>query len=484
VSKASSSKPPDRSTAGGQQAGPRARATAPVSPEHQHLLALQRHAGNQAVAGMAVQRIPDPADPRAWATEVNGRVEGVQDAVLAAQTRLNAEARVAIEALRSTQRVYDSYEKRYDTALATFKKNVESAQAAETMLREVLQLAATFALAEFVPLYTTATKAVSGVTETIDKAVKATRAGRTAAAGAGVAGVVLAPEPSKESSKDITQSATDWKGLVSTALSSYQTNLDGNTSLATMSRDCITTVRFLGRVRDGSFAAGVDPRTTPEGQQADAFGTNAAAVQGHLATIGTGSVSNAAVAFNDAATRELDRVTVPELEKQIATKWISSLGPGQLDEIDTAEAYLKSIKVIGPGSTLGYDTGVYTTGDDEQMIKMLADIETMCRSMVGQSAEWLGKDLMSFIGGGGRIRDSHNRTWAATAPPGISQEGGGSVTITGYRIDKSMWDMDSWEWSRPADLKQQLLRDVTFRIVTNGPTGGGATAPGPVLNAL
>jgi hypothetical protein len=421
---------------------------------------------------VTVQRDETEDANKKWAEESNAKIETVQDAVSKAKTNLNGDAQKAVEAVRGAQTSYTAFDKKYNDALERFKDGVSAAQEKEKEFRENVKFVGNLLLCYASPFYKAATGAAGSVLGTIESVAKLAE---------GI-GAVPKPKdkPAGESDKNVGPSPqVDWSGLLTTTIDSFEKTLSQNKSLDSMSDQCIQLVRFLGSVRSGTFS-GSDPRGSTQGDKVTTMADNATGITGGLSAIGTSEVSGPATPFRAETAKSLDKVTGLELEQRIAMKWISGLTKDQLDEIDTAEDYLSMIKVIGAeGSRLSYDTGMITTSDDEQIVQMLAQVEHEAMNLVGQTADWLGGRRFADAVAG-EIRDDAGRTWNAAATKGTSEEGGGQVRITAYSVARSQSEAAGWEWSRPANLREQLFRDVTFTVTPTGPTGGGVVE-GPVL---
>ena len=485
--------------------------TGPRTPAQ--LLALQRSVGNRAAsatlkanpeglatasrplspAEVTVQRTVTEAD-RAWARTTNGSIEQIQDAVTAAEGEIDTDATAASEALKVVRTEYTHFEERYWNAVSRFTRGVESAQAREQQLRDSFQTTVELALFAATGPGKAAFSAVSGAVEIMDETYKVFEAAQNTLS-------LLettfpgAPQPSAPlpgPSPDI-----DWSAALTTAISVLDGTLEQRRHLTRMSAACNKHVRFLGTVRDGSFA-GTTPAQTPAGLAATRLAENVSRVTAALGVLGRGSISGPAVAFMNAAVPLLKGKSGRDLEQELAIRWIGGLSFGQLDEIDTADDYFISIGLIdGRGNRLALDTGWWD--DPEELIYYLARTERRAMQLVGDSADWMGAFIKTPIdlplevrGSGplarrichepgpflGRIRDSRGKYWRAEAPGHTSREDGGHVRITGYTIDRE--NRTGWQsWGRSEVEKMEA--EVTFRVTPVGQTGGGA---GPLLPSV
>jgi hypothetical protein len=434
-----------------------------------------------------VQRTVTEAD-RAWAQTTMATVERVQDAVTAAQRRVNTDATAASEALTVVQEEYVAFEERYWKAVDRFTRGVEAAQAREQQLRDSIQTTVELALFAATGPWTAARIATSAAVKTLDQTYKYFEAAQNASslldtAVPGSADPSAKPRPGP--SPDI-----DWSAALSTAISTLDETIKQHSSLTDMSDACIRQLRFLGSVRDGSFA-GENPAAKPDGLAATRLAENLATVVSNLGSLGGGSISDPAVTFKETAVPLLKQKSGTDLEQELAIRWIGSLSYKDLDEIDTADDYFISINLIdGRGNRLALDTGWWD--DPEELIWYLARTERRAMQMVGESFAWMGAFIKTppelpevIIGSGpfarkvcrepgpflGMIRDSSGKIWRAEAPGRTSREDGGSVRVTGYTIDREKrtgWD--SWGTS----AVERMESEVTFRVVPVGDTGGGA----------
>jgi hypothetical protein len=447
----------------------------PTRPTHMtanQLMTLQRRVGNRAVSGLVtpVQRAePNDAEKR-WAEAANTSVELVQDAVTKARDNLEKDARDALTAIRDVQTGYVTFEGKYDEALGNFIAGMAAAKAAQAKVDELkgfAKEAGDLVLGRYFKLLSEIKSKADKVLGYIDKAARVVK--------------LLTPSPHPRPERPDRPGQANWSDLLSTTITAFETTLQQNAMLNALSSRCTENVRFLGRVRTGGFA-GPSAESSPEGLRVAAMADNAAAAVSALSTVGTGEVSEPAKQFAAAAKAHLDKVTVRRLEQDIAIRWMGALSPDELDQIEVAEDYLASIGVINAGGNrLDYDTGIITTDVDEKLIQWLAKAESTAMSMVGHNAEWLGG---RSVGGSvvGQIRDNRNRHWNAAAPAGTSENGGGTVRITTYWINRNPGESSSWEWSHSANLQLYLRNQVGFEVLPLGSTGGGATAEGPVLN--
>jgi hypothetical protein len=444
-----------------------------------------------AAADVTVQRTVTEAD-RAWAQTTNASVEQVQDAVTAAQRKVNTDATAASAALKIVQTEYAHFERRYWNAVGRFTRGVEAAQAREQQLRDSIQTTVELALFGVTGPWTAASVAASKTVKAMEETYKYFEAVQNTlsvldTAFPGAAQPSAAPQPGP--SPDI-----DWSAALSTAISILDETVKQHGRLTDMSAACIRHIRFLGGVRNGSFA-GENPAQTIEGLAATRLAENVVRVTTDLGTLGGGSISEPAVTFKDAAVPLLQAKSNRDLEQELAIRWIGGLSWDQLDEIDTADDYFISIGLIdGRGNRLALDTGWWD--DPEELIYYLARTERRAMQLVGDTVDWMGAFVRTPIelpfevrGSGpfarrfcpvpppflGMIRDSHGALWRAEAPGRTSREDGGYVRVTGYTIDRE--NRTGWEsWGRSE--VQQMEAEVTFRVTPIGETGGGA---GPLL---
>ncbi len=453
------------------------------------MLALQRSAGNQAATTLTaghgspvtVQREVS-AEDRTWAQTSNTSVERVQDAVSAAQTRLNADTELAITSLDTVRTGFTAFETRYYEAADRFTRGVRTAQTNEQQRRDGLAAAASLVLFAAAGPWAVASNSTVAMLRTVNDSkgyVDALTA--TGQVGTAVLPASTLPAPPPATLDPGRPRDLDWSAAMSTAINTLRTSLQQNRALQSISETCTRTVRYLGHVRDGSHP-GADARTGPEGVAAQALAEHAADVVARLAAIGPGTISGPAQTFQSTALPLLTAKTGHDLEQEMALRWISRLGDDQLDEIDTADEYLKNVGIIDAnGNRLSMDTGSYTTDVDERLIRMLARVETAAMDHVGTAATWLGgTSLAPGMRVFGRVRDDHNREWNASAPAGTTTEGGGSVRIESYQINRE--DRSGWTSYGQAE-QQQMYSEVLFRVRPVGNLGGGAPAPTAVLNA-
>lgn len=438
-------------------------------------------AGEQALSlqrtGPVVQRAGDISTKK-WAEETNGRIERVQDALTSAKKTVSADGRKAVTAIRATQTTYDAFEKKYDHAMDNFKSGVESAQAKEKEMRDNISFVAGVVFGYVSPFWSGLKGAFDGQVSKIASTAKL----------AGSLGLITKDGKNANDKKDAggesdkhvgPSEKVNWKELLNTTITSFESTLQQNESLEAMAEDCIKSVRFLRSVAVGTFA-GSEPQSSAEGAKSAKMADQADKIIAALSSFDATQISGPAEEFQKKASDELEKKTVNELEQNIAIKWMSSLTGAQLDEIDTAEDYLKMIGLIDKeGNRLNYDTGAITTDLDERIIQMLARVENAAMAHVGQTAEWLGgKPFGESVGG--RIRDGEGHSWNASATKETSEQGGGYVQIISYSIRKLSGEYDSWEWELPAgfrETQEMLYQNVTFRVVPSGPTGGGGHVP-------
>ncbi|MGH3903644.1 MAG: hypothetical protein ACRDTE_05550 [Pseudonocardiaceae bacterium] len=478
------------------------------------LLALQRSVGNRVTSATLKANPANPANPvtasrsiavdvtvqrtvteadRAWARTTNTSVEQVQDAVTAAQREVNTDATAASAALKVVQTEYTHFEERYWHAVSRFTRGVEAAQAREQQLRDSIQTTVELALFGVTGPWTAASVAASTTVTTMEETYKYFEAVQNAASvvdtafpGAGQPSAAPRPGPSPD---------IDWSAALSTAISILDETVKQHGQLTDMSAACIRHIRFLGDVRNGSFA-GENPAQTPEGLAATRLAENIARVTTALGTLGGGSISEPAVTFKDAAVPLLQAKSDRDLEQELAIRWIGGLSWDQLDEIDTADDYFISIGLIdGRGNRLALDTGWWD--DPEELIYYLARTERRAMQLVGDTVDWMGAFLRTpielpfevrgpfgsrvcpvpppFLG---QIRDSRGTLWRAEAPGHTSREDGGYVRVTSYTIDRE--NRTGWQsWGRSE--VEQMEAEVTFRVTPVGETGGGA---GPLLPSI
>ena len=486
--------------------------TRPRTPAQ--VLALQRSAGNGATsatltahqaaapsapspvatAGVTVQRKVTDAD-RAWAQTTNDAVEQVQDAVTAAQRRVNTDATAASAALKVVQKEYTAFETRYWNAVTRFTRGVEAAQAREQQLRDSIQTTVELALVGVTGPWVKVSDAAKEVIETLDNTYKYFEAVQNTVSGLdtvfpGAAQPSGKPQPGP--SPDI-----DWSAALSTAISILDETVKQHGHLTDMSAACIKHIRFLSGVRNDTFA-GKDPAKTAEGLAATRLAENLAKVTKALGALGDGSISGPAVSFQDATVPLLKAKTDRDLEQELAIRWIGGLSWDQLDEIDTADDYLISIGLIdGRGNRLALDTGWWD--DPEELIYYLARTERRAMQLIGNTVDWMGAFVKTpielpfeVVGSGrfarrvcpvpppflGQIRDSSGGFWRAEAPGRTSREDGGYVKITGYTIDRE--NRTGWRsWGQSEVRKMEA--EVLFTVIPVGETGGGA---GPLLPSI
>lgn len=440
-------------------------------------------------AAALVQREVDE-ETMDWAESTNAAIEQIQDAVGDARDRLNEDANTAIEHIEEAQGVYDDFEETYDEAVTDFINGVEAAQAKQEEFRKNVKFVAMTALAVAAP---TAGQVAGAIDTTITRVqrVGSILAAAEAAQG-GNAGSGDANTPG-QAAQEIDR--PDWSNLLSTTLDSYRSTLQNNDTLNNIASECIDIVRFLNDVQLGNYE-GDNPRRDPTAEKAERLANSQERVLSDLQAIDAGVVSEPARELKEQIVAELGDVSKEELEQDIGIRWIASLDNNQLDEIDTAEAYLAEIGVFDEGDNrLDYDTGLITTSDDERIIHWRAEWEALAMDLVGSTVTWLGSRLPPrpvFDTGtrcveprvyGGTVRDSRNREWNVSVPDGAPPEGGGQMLLQSYSVDHR--DSSGWEWSRSADLRQQLRWEIQFTAtpVEGAALGGGAPAPGPVIHA-
>jgi hypothetical protein len=475
-------------------------------------LALQRSAGNRATAArlaadkrapstpsttasadVTVQRKVTDAD-RAWAETTNGSLGKIEDAVTAAQRRVNTDATDASAALKVVQAEYELFERRYWDAVGRFTRGVEAAQAREQQLRDAIQTTVEVALVGVTGPWVSASKAATKVINVLDETYKYFEAVQNVGSLLDTAFPGGAPSgrPQPGPSPDI-----DWSAALTTAISVLDDTIKQHTRLTDMSDATNKHLRFVNNVRAGSFA-GDNPAQTPEGLAATRLAENLAKVTEELGALGDGSISAPAINFKNAAVPKLQAKTDRDLEQELAIRWIGGLSWDELDEIDTADDYLISIGLIdGQGNRLALDTGWWD--DPEELIYYLARTERRAMQMVGNTVDWMGAFIKTpielptiEIGSGrfarkvcpvpppflGQVRDSRGSFWRAEVPGRTSREDGGYVKITGYTIDRE--HRTGWEsWGRSE--VQQMEAEVTFHATPVGETGGGA---GPLLPSV
>lgn len=421
----------------------------------------------------------------AWADNAIGRIESIQDAVSGALERLNADARTAIQHIRDSQTQYDNFDEMYESAVAHVVGGIEAAQAKEQEMRENVKFVATSILAVAAP---TANSIYSAIDGTITKVQR-------------VSSILATPSPSGTGSSGSSspgmaargENRVDWSELLSTTLDTFENTLQNNASLQNVANECVSILRFLDDVQEGRYT-GANPRTDSNGQKADRMVNDASSILRDLRAIDEGIVSGPAETLKDQITERLSDVTPNKLRQDIAIRWMAGLGSNELDQIDTADAYLAEIGVFDGGDNrLDYDTGVITTDVDERILHWRAQWENLAMMLVGSTVTWLGNPFVPRQvidtgtrcieprAYGGQVRDGRNREWNVNVPQGAPPEGGGQMLLVSYSVDHR--DSSGWEWSYPADLRQQLRWEITFTGRPVGNLGGGAPQAGPVLNS-
>lgn len=467
----------------------------------QRVVAHMRETGQQKVADTPardngiqqsqetiVQREGESGDHAAWATSKKSAVERVQDAVPEAVTRLNTDATAAIGHIRSTQTAYNSFDEKYERAVGLFVGGVAAAQAREQEFRDNLKFVATSLLAVQAPLISGMYGAMDGVLTKVQRVSSIINTATTPAAPANRTG------DSSPAMAARRENRVDWSELLSTTLTAFENTLQNNATLNSVSRSCVQVVRFLDNVEDGRYT-GANPETDPLGVKANRIAESVENILARLREIDQGTVSTATNTLATQVAERLNGITVQRLQQDLAIRWMAGLPQDQLDQIDTADAYLKEIGVIdSQGNRLGYDTGSITTDVDERIIHWRAQWENTAMGLVGSTATWLGSwlPMPPVIDDGrrciqprvyaGRARDSRNRVWNVQIPRGVTTtEGGGQLLLESYQVNHQ--DSSGWEWSYPAALQRELQYEIQFIASPLGSLGGGASAPGPVIHA-
>ena len=422
-----------------------------------------------------------------WATEANGSIERIQDAITAATTRLNTDARAAIGHIRDAQTQYNNFERMYEEAVVRFVGGVEAAKAREQEFRDNVKFVATSVFVAAAPM-------AGGMYEAMDGALSKVQR---------VSSIIVttttpAPAPDRSGGTSPAMAArgggrVEWSELLSSTLTAFETTLQNNENLSNMSAECVSLVRFLNSVQNGTFT-GDAAQSSPSGTKASTIHSSVTTILRDLAAIDEGTVSGPTGTLKNQITERMGTVTSRKLEQDIAIRWMGGLGRNELDQIDLADAYLASIGVFDSGDNrLDYDTGSITTDIDERILNWRASWETSAMNLVGSTVTWLGDPLTRpgiiedergcrvIRTYGGTVRDDRNGEWNVYVPRGVTPEGGGSMLVTGYSVDHM--DSSGWEWSYPAQLQQQLRWEIRLTGQPVPPMGGGAPTAGPVMNA-
>jgi hypothetical protein len=437
---------------------------------------------------LGIQREDVDPETLEWANNTNDTIERIQDAVSSAIDRLNTDANTAITHIRDAQTQYDNFDTMYENAVNRFVSGVEAAQAREQQMREHVKFVATTIFAAAAPTAFAMYEAIDGALSKVQSVASLANT---------LTERPTAPDTSGGSSPGMAarrEDRVEWSELLSTTLTAFETTVRNNSNLNSVSTRCVQITRFLNRVIGGRYT-GDSPRTDALATQADDMVNNVDSLLEELRGIDEGLVSGPTETLKNQITERLSGVTGLSLEQDIAIRWMAGLSATELDQIDTADAYLAQIGVTDRGANrLGYDTGAYTDDIDQRILHWRAGWESTAMSLVGETATWLGNPfvaLQPIIDDGGRciepraysgqIRDSRNREWNVSIPRGASPEGGGSIMLTGYEVDHM--DSSGWWWSHPGDLQQQLRWEIRFTGQPVGRTGGGAPTAGPVMHA-
>lgn len=409
-------------------------------------------------------------DDKRWAEDARGKVKAVQAAVSGAQERLNADATAAVTGIKQAQASYTTFEKKYNAALERFKSGVAAAQKASQELADHVKFVANTALGALAPQLTAATGAITGVLEKADAIAKL--------AGA-VGALPKAPEKAGESNKEMGPSGkTDWKQLLDTAVSTFESYIKQNKALTDTTTECTKNDGFLDEVIGGK--AGDDPRHGARGIAADTMASRADQITSQLGAIAAGAISAPAIAFGAAASQRLDGLDARKIEQDIAIRWMSTLTitsegfkvEDQTEEIDSARSYLRS---LGVEDRLGHDAGGYMTDQDQRMLWMRAKVENEVMQLVGTTGEWLGGQRYGSGGGfSGSIR-AGGRTWNAYGFD-LAAGGGGAVLIQSYRIAPIPEKAEA-----TAKAMVQFRSLVTLTVSPRGGGVGGGVDDGPKL---
>jgi hypothetical protein len=418
-------------------------------------------------------------EDKKWAEGQRAKIQGVQDAVTAAIKRLNDEGTKAIGGLKQAQDSYTAFERKYNAALLKFQNGVDAAKKAAKELQENITFVAKTVLTAYAPVFMTNVGAVTGHID------KATSILKLAGAVGGATGILPPGPKTAEPTTALGPSdKTDWKSLISTAISTFDNFIKQNKALAETAALALKNERFLGAVVEGK--GGEDPRASEGGQAADKMASNASSMIASLDSLGVG-LSNGAVEFGKGASIALDAKLPRDIEQDIAIKWMSTLTktvvPGtmgvedQTEEIDDARSYLKE---LGIEKRLGHDAGMYMVDADQHILWMRAQTEQGALARVGNQGEYLG---------GKRHGDSPWYSGKArfdgveynVVGNDLGEQPGGSVLVEKYDIGPLPPTITAMK--RPADsITRQIMHGlVTFTVQAVGKMGGGALPNGPTI---
>lgn len=402
---------------------------------------------------------------KAWAEDARTKERSVKAAAGNAANTVNGDAAVAVTKLRAALASYNAFEAKYNGAVKNFTSKVKEAMEQAEALRKQVGAAAELALAAAsAGAGGEAIGKVAEVVETVNDKLGVLSAASELAGGT---------EPKKPEVKGPVAAELDWKKLISTAIDTLDGLQKQSSAIGAFTEKCFKAEVFLSGVIEGT---GPDnPKTTADGQAADAIANNSQKVVAQLAGIKPGDIAGPASQFAADCAAHLDPADPRKLEQDMVMKWMAGLSKDQLDTIDDIDGYLHDIGVIdGKGSRLGVDTGNWTTDLDKKMIWMRSQIETSAIALVGKRATWMGATGGGGGGIRGQIRDEDGGLWFATGPAALGPSPGGEVQVNSYAIAEL--GKENSEWDHPGDIEmRRILHDkVTFTVTPIGPMGGGA----------
>lgn len=437
-----------------------------------------------AISRQVIQREPEgqPADKggdksdekdeseadKEWAKEARTTIRSLETAVSVIGALLDTSCNLAIGQYQAVNITLSNFENKYKAALQEFAQGVNDASAATEANRKAFDMVLDMALGSAAPVLAGGISAASGVLGKIQTT-----------AGFFVNGAPAGAKPAEAPTGDPTApgagAGIDWSGFVDQILQSYQSSVQSNSELRGIGTSLDKHEAFLSSVIEGSVTNG---RESAGGKEVDKIMGSLEQISASLGGCGGSELVTAASATLIDVTSKLGKVTPRKLKQDIAIRWMASKGgPKNLDDIDKAATYLKSLGVFDRNENrLGYDPGVWIHGSDEVILQARAAVESEAMQLVGKTGEWLGgtrSGQADRFTGSVRANGRHYKA----SGHGLVAGGGGSVTITAYSIAPIPDNIN--DWSRPANTKQILAGLVSLSVTPNGTMGGGATPDGP-----
>ncbi len=437
-------------------------------------------------AAAAVQRSETKGEAKAgepdtaWARDRRTQIRGLRARVGAMQMDLLSEALATCETLKSARTIFDAFELRHADAAASFEHEVGKHLEAAAKFRESASFLIDTALG--VMPQTRIIKAITTAQGIIGKIEGA----RTLLA-ARKAAEKEAKETAPASSDAPEGGTPDWKLLVDTAITVFETYVKGSKNLVELDTACDSVIDRLSDVVEGAATDG----------PASALATQAAALA-KFDTIATGGTYAPAMHFLVLVASKLAPMKQVHIEREIAIRWIAALTPKQREAIGECKGYLEGIGAIGARSAagLGIDVGDWSLDHEEDMVAVRAKVRVEAEDAVGKEARWLGgrRSGGNLIVGRVEYDGKQYSARGPAAPRNKCIEGGflttapgGSVFIEGYVFNGTGYLEETSDWSgtNEKDYTIEMRGQVRFDVQPTETTGNGSVdrGNGPSMSA-